>query len=56
MVICMVGLVFARMNAFADKAGDAPDDTVISLVWENNRIDVRFAEWNRHAVQIRTVD
>ena len=58
MVICMVGIVCACMNAIADRASDTPDETetVVSLVWENKRIDVSFSEWSKHSFQISTED
>ena len=55
-LVCMLSIVSSDMNAFAAVTGVVTDETVITLIWENNRIDAGFSLWDEYSVRISTED
>ena len=54
--VCIVCIAALCTGAFADVEGTIQEETVVSLVWEDSRTDVKTTEWNERSVQIHTED
>ncbi len=54
--VCIVCIAALCTGAFADVGGTIQEETVVSLVWEDSRTDVKTTEWNERSVQIHTED